>query len=205
MAIRSVGDRDNPIGKDGLYTFLSALTRGTDEDKVVKISDNDTVALVTAGENFAGVVRTISQADSLAGVQMDDWAEVSFTHGAEPSVGWNYLVGGTTAGTVKVPTYPLIKPVNITVSSGQTSGASEADTELVGGTIIGIVPTGNQDQLVDNIALGTDGSVTVTLASAATADNTFTVSVLKAPAKQAKKYLVSKVDATNHKCVIWLG
>jgi len=71
------------------------------------------------------------------------------------------------------------KVVAVTVAAGATSGSSPADPDLVGGEIIGIYPTGNQDQLVDNVSLGADGSVTVTLAAAATADNTFNVVVLK--------------------------
>jgi len=71
------------------------------------------------------------------------------------------------------------KRVAVTVAAGATSGSSPADSELVDGEIIGYYSTGNQDQLVDNVALGADGSVTVTLAAAATADNTFNVLVAK--------------------------
>jgi len=71
------------------------------------------------------------------------------------------------------------KVVAVTVAAAATSGSSAADTELVGGEIVGFYPTGNQDQFVDNVALGADGSVTITLAAAATADNTFNVVVLK--------------------------
>jgi len=71
------------------------------------------------------------------------------------------------------------KVVAVTVAAGATSGSSAADSELVGGEIVGFYPTGNQDQFVDNVALGANGSVTITLAAAATADNTFNVVVLK--------------------------
>lgn len=71
------------------------------------------------------------------------------------------------------------KVVSITVNSGQSSGSSSADPELVGGTIIGYHPAGNQDQHVDNIAVGSTGAVTVTLAANATANNSFKVIVLK--------------------------
>lgn len=71
------------------------------------------------------------------------------------------------------------KVVAVTVAAAATSGSSAADPELVGGEIIGIYPTGNQDQFVDNVVLNADGSVTVTLAAAATAANTFNVIVLK--------------------------
>jgi len=80
-----------------------------------------------------------------------------------------------------VVTKPKIgyKAVDVTVAAGATSGSSAADPELVGGEIIGYYQTGNQDQLVDNVALGADGSITITLAAAATAANTFKVVVLK--------------------------
>jgi len=71
------------------------------------------------------------------------------------------------------------KVVTVTVASGATSGSSAADSELVGGEILGIYPAGNQDQFVDNVTLNSDGSITVTLAAAATDDNTFKVVVLK--------------------------
>lgn len=71
------------------------------------------------------------------------------------------------------------KVVTVTVAAGATSGSSAADSELEGGEIVGIYPAGNQDQFVDNVVLNADGSVTVTLAAAATDDNTFKVVVLK--------------------------
>lgn len=93
---------------------------------------------------------------------------------APTSVGTDELIDGAA-------TKPKIgyKAVDITVSAAATSGSSAADSELVGGEIIGIYPTGNQDQLIDNVVLNADGSVTITLAAAATADNTFRVVVLK--------------------------
>jgi len=71
------------------------------------------------------------------------------------------------------------KVVSITVAAGASSGSSAADSELVGGEVLGYYPAGNQDQYVDNITLNPDGSVTITLAAAATADNIFKVVVLK--------------------------
>jgi len=71
------------------------------------------------------------------------------------------------------------KVVAITVAATATSGSSAADAELVGGEILGYYSTGNQDQLVDSVVLNADGSVTVTLAAAATAGNTFNVVVAK--------------------------
>ncbi|MBW2672972.1 MAG: hypothetical protein JRD89_06075 [Deltaproteobacteria bacterium] len=72
-----------------------------------------------------------------------------------------------------------VKAVAVTVPAGATSGSSAADSELAGGGIVGYYPTGNQDQFVDSVVLNPDGSVTITLAAAATADNTFNVVVLK--------------------------
>jgi len=71
------------------------------------------------------------------------------------------------------------KVVAVTVVVAATSGSSAADSELVGGQILGYYSTGNQDQLVDNVSLGLDGSITITLAAAATANNTFNVVVAK--------------------------
>ena len=71
------------------------------------------------------------------------------------------------------------KVVTVTVATGATSGSSAADSELIGGEILGFYPAGNQDQFVTNVVLNPDGSVTVTLAAAATADNVFNVVVLK--------------------------
>ena len=71
------------------------------------------------------------------------------------------------------------KSVTVNVAVGETAGASAADPDLVGGVILGIVPAGNQDQLIDNVAVGGDGAVTVTLAAAATAQNNSKVTVLR--------------------------
>jgi len=65
--------------------------------------------------------------------------------------------------------------VAVTVVATAASGTGTCTT---GSIVLGYYPTGNQDQLVDNIAIsGT--TVTVTLAAAATADNTFNVVCLK--------------------------
>lgn len=72
-----------------------------------------------------------------------------------------------------------ITTVAVTVTAGQPSGASAAAPTLVGGTVLGIRSAGNQDQFVDNVVLGGTGAVTVTLAANATANNTFSVTVLR--------------------------
>ena len=66
--------------------------------------------------------------------------------------------------------------VAITVAAAATSGTGTCTS---GSIILGYYPTGNQDQLVDSVAVSAT-TVTITLAAAATAANTFTVVLLKA-------------------------
>ena len=205
MANRGIGSMDEVGIAAGYKTYLSALVRETDEDKAVMVSGNDTVALVTAGNNFMGVVRTIGDGPSvLTGVQEDGYAEIGYT-GSAPSVGLNYLVGGSTPGKVAVADEVTIKTVEVTVTAGQVTGASAVDPDLVDGEIIGIISATNQDQFIDDVALGAGGAVTVTLGAAATADNVFTVAVQKAEAKFPKRWFVSSVDTTNSTVTIDLG
>lgn len=77
------------------------------------------------------------------------------------------------------------KKVAVTVSAAAASGSSSADAELEGGTIIGIVPVGNQDQFIDNVTIAANGAVTVTLAANATANNDFEVAVWRASTSYA--------------------
>jgi hypothetical protein len=65
--------------------------------------------------------------------------------------------------------------VNVTVSAGNTTGTA---TVTSGSTVFGYRPTGNQDQFIDNISISAT-TLTVTLAAAATADNTFQITLLK--------------------------
>jgi|GEM_PF-7023735 len=205
MANRGIGSMDEVGIAAGYKTYLSALVRGTDEGKAVMVSSNNTVALVTTGLNFAGVVRTIGDGPTvLTGVQEDGYAEIGYT-GGNPSVGWNYLVGGSTAGKVALADEVAVKTVEVTVDLGDTSGASAADADLVGGKIIGIVSDTNQDQLVDDVSLGETGAVTVTLAAGATADNKFVVAVQKDEATFPKRWFVRSVDTTNHTVTVDLG
>ena len=69
-----------------------------------------------------------------------------------------------------------IEQIEVTVASGETEGTA---TVSEGAMVLGFVPTGNMDQYVDNIAIS-DTTLTVTLASAATADNTINVTVINA-------------------------
>lgn len=72
-----------------------------------------------------------------------------------------------------------LKTVTVNVSATNSTGSSAADPTLIEGIPIGIVPAGNQDQLVDNVEVESDGKVKVTLAAAATAQNNFNVTVQK--------------------------
>ena len=67
-----------------------------------------------------------------------------------------------------------LSEVAVTVTAAGTSGTG---TVVKGSTVVGFVPTA-QDQMIESIAID-DVTVTVTLASAATADNTFTVIVME--------------------------
>ncbi|WP_437770622.1 hypothetical protein [Arthrobacter sp. KNU40] len=68
-----------------------------------------------------------------------------------------------------------LKTVTVTVNAAATSGTA---TVRAGAKILGILPAGNQDQFVDNVAIsGT--TLTVTLSAAATGANQFNVTVLE--------------------------
>ena len=70
--------------------------------------------------------------------------------------------------------------VAVNISSGNATGSSAADAKLINADIIGIIPSGNQDQLVSNVEILEDGKVKVTLGTNATAQNQFKVAVKKA-------------------------
>ncbi|MDI9934690.1 hypothetical protein QM806_04375 [Rhodococcus sp. IEGM 1351] len=76
---------------------------------------------------------------------------------------------GAVVGTSKIVTK------TVTVDAAAASGTA---TVVAGSTILGIYPAGNQDQLVDNVAISTT-TLTVTLAANATATNTYKVVVLE--------------------------
>ena len=99
-------------------------------------------------------------------------------------IGTKHIQDGT-VGTAQLASAAVTKGkisykvVTVTVAAGATSGSSAADDELVDGEIIGVYSAGNQDQFISNVTLNSDGSITITLAAAATNDNTFKVIVLK--------------------------
>lgn len=94
---------------------------------------------------------------------------VAGTSGKKQRVALETLAAkGAVVGTNKIETK------TVTVAASATSGTA---TVVAGSVILGIYPAGNQDQFVDNVAISTT-TLTVTLAAAATADNTYKVVVL---------------------------
>jgi hypothetical protein len=96
------------IGFDGIregsyVTFASALTKHTDEDKLVKVSANGTVALCGDNEPFHGIVRVIDGQDKGASVQIDGFVTMSFDPDhADPALGWQNLICGDAPTLVTV-------------------------------------------------------------------------------------------------------
>jgi hypothetical protein len=76
-----------------------------------------------------------------------------------------------------------IKAVTVLVNAAATTGSSAADPTLAGGFLVACTPNANQDQLLDNAVLNADGSITLTLAAAATAQNSFSCKAIKANAQ----------------------
>lgn len=69
-----------------------------------------------------------------------------------------------------------IEQVNVTVETGKKESTATIEE---GAMVLGYIPVGNQDQFVDNISIS--GKIlTVSLAAAATTDNTFRITVLNA-------------------------
>ena len=107
-----------------------------------------------------------------------------------------YLLNKKTGGGPADIKGKIVQPSNVTATVAADSiGQAELDTETVavtvtagnpsgtgtvtsGSIILGWRPTGNNDQFVDNITVsGT--TLTITLATNATVDNTFSVILLK--------------------------
>ena len=70
--------------------------------------------------------------------------------------------------------------VAATVTAAGTAVTTAADPTLVGGQVLAVVNNGNQDQFISTVVVNANGSVTLTLKAAATANNVFIVKVLKA-------------------------
>lgn len=140
----------------GVYKFAETGLTVADVGKPCFIADDQTISLAATTNNvFAGVIEAIDSAT-------EAWVRIGISQGAV--VKKNRL---------------SYKSVAVTVAAAATNGSSAADADLVGGEILGYYPTGNQDQLADSVVLNADGSITVTLAAAATANNTFKAAVLR--------------------------
>jgi hypothetical protein len=121
---RSVGFEG--IGAGALVYFESALVRGTDENKLVKISANKTVALATEDDNFIGIVRVIDAYDKAAGVQLHGFVEdYPYDTDHVPTVtdtgGWQALQCGSAATKVKPATEGVTIPLRRVVSVDGTA------------------------------------------------------------------------------------
>lgn len=92
---RSVGFEG--IGAGPLVTFKSALVRGTDENKLVKMSSVDeTVELCTDGDDIFGIVRVIDAQDKMAGVQINGLvADYPALHATIPAKGFAHVIAKT--------------------------------------------------------------------------------------------------------------
>jgi len=87
-------------GIDSNPTLLAdSLTRGTDEGKPVKFSDNLTVALCSDGDDFVGIVEAIDPDNAVCVVRDHGYVTVPYT-GSAPSVGYGIL-SANGAGGVK--------------------------------------------------------------------------------------------------------
>jgi len=80
---------------------------------------------------------------------------------------------GAAAVTASKLSYEVVE---VTVTALETTGTG---TVTAGSIILGCYPKSNQDQFIDSVVVS-ETTVTVTLASAATADNVFNVVLLKA-------------------------
>jgi methylmalonyl-CoA mutase N-terminal domain/subunit len=113
---------------EGLVPFLSALVKGTDENKLVKMSASF-IVVATAAENdeFIGIVRVIDGDDKAASVQVDGAVRMGYDSNHAPSVGWNCLQAGGADGT---PTYTVATCVKkVTAVAGTVERlVTEVDT-----------------------------------------------------------------------------
>jgi len=154
---------DVRLYQEGLFKlpFSDTLTQADVGKKVFvnNVSDDSVVTITSDAGNPESCIGTIAQVESasLAYVRID-----------------NHI--GNKADSVPGSASDLLETAAVTVLATATTGTA---TVTSGSTPIGIISTGNQDQLVDNVAVsGT--TLTVTLAAAATANNTFKVTLLKA-------------------------
>jgi hypothetical protein len=92
------------IGANGI-TFDSALARGTNEDDVVKISANGTVAVCSAADQFHGVARVI-EGDGHCTVQTKGIVTILYT-GTAPTIGY-FTLEADGSGNVQIVATPAL-------------------------------------------------------------------------------------------------
>ena len=110
------------IGVGPYVYFKSALVKGTDEDKLVKLSVNATVVLCADGDDFIGIVRVIDQFDKAAGVQIDGFVEnFPCKHGAVPVLGWDHIVAADGPSAVKTLAAAAGSPQRLVVKTDDTT------------------------------------------------------------------------------------
>lgn len=117
---RTVGFTD--IGFSGCVSFLSSLTRGTDEDKFVEVGSNGTVDLAEEDDQIQGIVRVIDQHDKLASVQIDGFVTMAYDTGHDaPALGMSHLVVGDAPTKAKHVTGDIAVAPRFLVVSVDTS------------------------------------------------------------------------------------
>lgn len=176
-------------GKTLEFTAASAITSGSVvvvNNKIIGIAAADIAANTRGTLAIEGIFRltklgtdVVAQGDALYWDGVN--SRVTITPGTILA-GHAAEAAGSGATTVEVNInefLPNITSVGVTVAAGATSGASAADVSLVNGQILGIYSNGNQDQFVNNVVVNANGSITVTLRAAATANNVFRVVVLR--------------------------
>ncbi len=82
-------------------TYASALTKGTDEGKPVKMSANDTVALAANGDAFFGIAQFIEAANANCAVREEGYVTVAYS-GTAPVVGFDDLAADGAGGVKAV-------------------------------------------------------------------------------------------------------
>jgi len=118
-------------------------------------------------QSDSGIVATnVPQMPAVGGVD-----ELLYTPAADRSVAPSGIRRN------KVMRLDLFTEVEVTIALGATSGSSAADPALVGGKLIVCYPKSGNDQPVVSYVLNGDGSVTVTVAAAESAEAKFQVMV----------------------------
>jgi len=151
-----------------------AASHATGEDDAIAPSDIGAAEATHASTHATAGDDPLSPSDIGA-------AEASHTHNADEVAYTNgALVGVTEAGGALdvivdvVRVLPHVK--QIVIAALGTSGTSAPDATMAGGRVTGIVPVSGNDQAVAGYAIDAiTGVITLTLASASTAEATFDV------------------------------